>query len=474
MIGYIKDRNTFATLDMMLDITEYDLILGSTNNNVGTALCLGELEGLENQFFIYDNRIWLIKGLSPQDGTTTITLNDISFLFSRDLIWNENSNYATIEECIADTIDNEYINLSDTMYDTPYIVVSYSTATSFIKPDTEGGLWNLKGYIAKVRRIKNVFLTYSISGNTLNIEIEAKTPTVHKIDFATDVAQMVQETYQRNSVAKITVNGTTDYYMYSDGTYGTNPSPTLPLTRVEGDWIQLNVNQNEVEADKVADTFAKNAESHIVEFWTDLETEFYDTVIIRHDGRVTSGTLSMVSISSGDNRRYCKTGDLIDTMPVAISVLADRIETVTKKVERSNPNSVNGNLVVSGDIYEGGTKLENKYLSKKTLLWTNPNIGSSFTAQTVQLNDSVDNYDYLIVSCRYQHSTDMLTNCLVFPSGSQCLISGQKDTGTAIGMRDVSFSGTSATFTKGRYQAVNGEGANNDNICVPIEIYGIK
>ena len=362
MIGFIKDRNTFQTLDMMLDISQYDLILGSTNNNVGTVQVPVEVEGLENQFFIADDRIWIVKSLAPDNGRTIITLNDVSWMFARDLLWDDNTTYTTIEECIADTIDTEYINLTDAMYDTPYVRVSYSTATAWIKPDTENGLWNLKGYIAKVRRMKNVFLSFSISGNYLDIEIEQKTPTLWKMDFATDVAKMYQETYQKTSTAKITVNGTTDYYLYSDGTYGTNGSPSLPLTRVEGDWVQLQVTANENEADKVEDTFSKNAESMILEFYTTEPVEFYDTVQLRHEGRVVTGTLSLVSISSSDNRRYCKTGDLINTVPEAISVLSERIEKVTKTVERSTSDNIQGDLHVSGDIYEGGVKLEDKYL----------------------------------------------------------------------------------------------------------------
>lgn len=349
MIGYIKDRKTFQTLDMLLDITQYDLVLGAVNNNVSTALVLGELENLENQFFIYGNRLWLIKSLAPEDGLTTITLNDISYIFARDLVWDDTATFNSIEECIADTIDSEYINLSDPEYDTPYITVSYSTATPFIVPDTEGGLWNLKGYIAKVRRMKNVFLDYSISGDTLNITIEQRTPAVHKIDFATDVAQMEQETYQKTSIAKITVNGTTDYYLYEDGTYGTDPNLK---TRAEGEWTQLQVRENEDETEKVEDLFSKNAESRIIEFYTDLPVNYYDTVILRNEGRVTSGTLSTVSISSEDNRKYCKTGDLIDTVPEAISVLSERIDKVTKTVERATGGSVNVDSIYPvGSIY---------------------------------------------------------------------------------------------------------------------------
>ena len=359
MIAYIKDRKTFQTLDLMLELSQYNLILGAVNNNVGTALCSYEVEGLENQFFIFDNRLWIVKSLSPDNGHTLISLYDISYLFARDLIWDENNSYTTIEECIADTIDTEFINLSDTEYDTPYITVSYTTATPFIMPDTENGLWNLKAYIAKVRRVKNVFLDYTISRNALLIDIEQRTPNVWRFDFATDVAQMSQETYQKTSTAKITVNGTTDYYLYTDGTYGNDPDLK---DRAEGDWVQLQVSDNESEADKVADVFSKNSESRIIEFYTDAPVEFYDSVILRHEGRVTSGTLSTVSISSSDNRRYCKTGDLINTVPEAISVLSERIEKVTKTVERATESqNIQGDFSVSGDIYEGGVKLEDKY-----------------------------------------------------------------------------------------------------------------
>ena len=403
MIAYIKDRKTFQTLDLMLELSQYNLILGAVNNNVGTALCSYEVEGLENQFFIFDNRLWIVKSLSPEDGHTLISLYDISYLFARDLIWDENNSYTTIEECIADTIDNEFINLSDTEYDTPYITVSYTTATPFIMPDTENGLWNLKAYIAKVRRVKNVFLDYTISRNDLLIDIEQRTPNVWRFDFATDVAQMSQETYQKTSTAKITVNGTTDYYLYTDGTYGNDPDLK---DRAEGDWVQLQVSDNESEADKVADVFSKNSESRIIEFYTDAPVEFYDSVILRHEGRVVTGTLSLVSISSSDNRRYCKTGDLINTVPEAISVLSERIEKVTKTVERATESqNIQGDFHVSGDIYEGGVKLEDKYLptpmqyvySRSWTDWQNTKTrtytvsGDGFVFVSVSARDSSNN-----------------------------------------------------------------------------------
>ena len=454
MIAYIKDRKTFQTLDLMLELSQYNLILGAVNNNVGTALCSYEVEGLENQFFIFDNRLWIVKSLSPEDGHTLISLYDISYLFARDLIWDENNSYTTIEECIADTIDNEFINLSDTEYDTPYITVSYTTATPFIMPDTENGLWNLKAYIAKVRRVKNVFLDYTISRNDLLINIEQRTPTVWRFDFATDVAQMSQETYQKTSTAKITVNGTTDYYLYADGTYGNDPDLK---DRAEGDWVQLQVSDNESEADKVADVFSKNSESRIIEFYTDAPVEFYDSVILRHEGRVTSGTLSTVSISSSDNRRYCKTGDLINTVPEAISVLSERIEKVTKTVERATEAEDGGNA--------------------PTLLWTNPSPTSTFSAQTVALLQDASNYDAFIVEMVYGNGVSDIKSEMVLNDGkAHAIICPRNANGSvyAIGWRSVTISGTQAVFSGGIYMSTTSGNANGQSIPIPWAIYGIQ
>lgn len=477
MIGFIKDRNTFQTLDMMLDISQYDLILGSTNNNVGTVQVPVELEGLENQFFIADDRMWVVKSLAPDNGKTIITLNDISWMFARDLLWDDNTTYSTIEECIADTIDTEYINLSDTEYDTPYVRVSYSTATAWIKPDTENGLWNLKGYIAKVRRMKNVFLSFSISGNYLDIEIEQKTPTLWKLDFATDVAKMYQETYQKTATAKITVNGTTDYYMFTDGTYSTNPAAG---TRIQGEWLQVQVNANEDETDKVEDIFSKNAESMILEFYTTEPVEFYDTVQLRHEGRVVTGTLSLVSISSSDNRRYCKTGDLINTVPEAISVLSERIEKVTKTVERATESqNIQGDFHVSGDIYEGGVKLEDKYApiggsgGKITELWSRT-ATSAFGAQTVLLSETAANFDFCIVVARYTYWQGSYKSTVVLPNGwTQSIMATQEGNGATISYRDCTISGTSCTFGNGWYTA-GGSSGNGTSYCIPAIVYGVK
>ena len=325
MIGYVKNRKTFVTTHL-LEMSEYTLVLGSINNNVSKVTVIGELSGLEDDFFIYEGNIWIIKTLAPDNGKTVITLNDISYLFSRDLYWSGTAE-TTIEGLISDTIDTGWTNLSDTMYQTPWLTVTTTTTTSLIQPDIENDLWNLKAYIAKVRRMKNVFLFYSVSGDYLNITVSQITPPLRKIDFAGSDSQLISELYQKTSVAKITVNGTTDYYLFTDGTFSTNPSAG---TRVDGSWTMLQVRVGDDEQEEVANTFSKNSDSHIVEFWTEQPCELYDSVQIRSNGRVTNGFLSYVSISSEDNRRRCRTGDLINTVQDAITMLSDKIDTVIK------------------------------------------------------------------------------------------------------------------------------------------------
>lgn len=105
---------------------------------------------------------------------------------------------------------------------------------------------------------------------------------------------------------------------------------------------------------------------------------------------------------------------------------------------------------------------------KPTLLWTNPNPGSSFSAKTITLDVSTYE-DFLIVFKHDTSSNNMDTFCQKKSvSFSHYIGVGMSDGSYRI--RGVSRSSTGLYFAS----CINAQGTNYNNIIIPYQIYGIK
>lgn len=307
MLCFTKRRSDFKNAGpyVVLENDGYDIALDSVYDDTSTITVLTELSGVEGDFLYFDGWLGLISKIQPDKGQTTITCSNILNAFTRSLV-NDTGTY--IEAFIKSKLENEYRNLTDTMYDMPYLSVSTTSSTAFIPPDLDNNnLWNLKAYIAKVRRLASVFCTFKVSGNTLTVEIGVKTIPTRKVDFNDRTHRLESESYSKTSIAKVTAiteTTTTDYYLHSDGTYD-----TVNADRVDGDWVVLPTTDANA-ATTVADTFARSAYSHLITFYSDRTFNFYDRLQIRTEsGRVLNSYISRVRKSARNGVLY-KSGEL--------------------------------------------------------------------------------------------------------------------------------------------------------------------
>jgi hypothetical protein len=272
---FIKKRSDFKN-SHRLTVLDCDYVLDSVYDDASTFSVLTEITGIEGDFLYFDGWLGVVDKCAPEKGQTTITCKNILNAFSRSLV---SATGTYIEAFIKDTLEAEYKNLTDALYDMPYLTVTTTSSTAFISPDLDdNNLWNLKSYIAKVRRLKSVFCTFGISGNTLTVEIGVKSIPTRKVDFNDRSNRLESESYSKSSVAKVTAitdTTTTHYYLHSDGTYNTTDSD-----RVNGEWVILPTTA-EKEAEAVAETFAKSAYSHLITFHSDRDLSFYDSLQIR-------------------------------------------------------------------------------------------------------------------------------------------------------------------------------------------------
>ena len=109
-----------------------------------------------------------------------------------------------------------------------------------------------------------------------------------------------------------------------------------------------------------------------------------------------------------------------------------------------------------------------------TLLWTNPNPTSSFSAQTISLD--LSKYDMVEISAFYSVTEDvnkMLTTSIV-PANSLGSVSSQQGNGSAFANRKVTLSSNAITFTACVQHYGTTSRENINTCCVPYKIYGIK
>lgn len=113
----------------------------------------------------------------------------------------------------------------------------------------------------------------------------------------------------------------------------------------------------------------------------------------------------------------------------------------------------------------------------KTLLWTNPNPTSNFSAQTVTLANDANQYDMLMVESRYGATEDSISSSFLEPTVTtrQTVMSARYvvNATTTIVMRDATINGTQITITTGRYIVPNGMGEGTQ-YAIPLKIYGIN
>ena len=195
----------------------------------------------------------------------------------------------------------------------PYLLIVNTDVTDYLPPTVEDGLYNLKTYMRKVNRLRDVQVSFSVEQDFLLVRIARRTRPTHNIVFDDGTCQLISRSYNRSSIAKVTAyrGGVgTDYYLSKSSSV----TKTEPTDRAEGAWEVLALMEGEDMDGRVQDVFSQNANSHKIEWKSNRKFDLYDTTHIRLDGGLMSSYISYIGISSGDNRFHYKSGELATTL----------------------------------------------------------------------------------------------------------------------------------------------------------------
>lgn len=319
---YIKDRNTFQTL-CACSVVAYDITLESIYDEVSDISILydgavkeGDIVWLENGY------CGIINGYDPDGNMVKLKCNHIITLFSRDLYYDNGRPTNGIEPYIKSLIDTEYTNQRDTVYRVPYLRVTAETITQAgTIPDVENLVCQIKSYIAKVRRLHDVFMTFTVSRKYLDAKLARKVIPLRQIDFSDQDLRIEPngETFSETNVGKIRsiaedTGEIKDWYLLGDGTI---TNSYTEQNRIKGDWIIIKVNKAEDVADSVKNEFKKNTYSHKILFSVPKEKtryNFYDDLLIALGNRRFRSYIAAVRIQSSNDRIFYQCGELRTTM----------------------------------------------------------------------------------------------------------------------------------------------------------------
>lgn len=109
-------------------------------------------------------------------------------------------------------------------------------------------------------------------------------------------------------------------------------------------------------------------------------------------------------------------------------------------------------------------------------LWANQSPTSSFAAQTVILSDSVENYDFLLVTYAFSTGSQDFSSALIpvseiYTNAAQYNLNINAGANNRTGNRKINVpTATTVSFGTGAYDG----SASKDGNVIPYKIYGIK
>jgi hypothetical protein len=224
----------------------------------------------------------IISGVEADKKTAAVMLRalSVSSFFSKNILLG--SAQTVTENYILSAINDNFVSSGDVLMDIPYISASAKTQTTLgITPHNDNGIYNLDTFLRYAASRYHIFADLEITADTLNVSIENRIPPLRIIDATVADVLTLSETVVSECVSKVTVRtsvGVTTYYLFDDGTFGTNPAAG---TRMRGKTDTVYC-ENTTDAEKTAgDVFAKNKFSHLIEAEILSDSRLYDTARMR-------------------------------------------------------------------------------------------------------------------------------------------------------------------------------------------------
>ena len=316
------------------------------------------LNGLYKQFlFVIDDVI-----TSKEEKAVTVSLLDISNIFDRKIILRDKENMLTngIENYIANEMDRNFINSSDSILNLNYVdVYVHSTTRANVTINDEDNLYNFHTYLINCRQYKNIYTEFKFEGianRRLKIDIENKSESTMLIDTTLAEVTGYNKVYEVDPVTKVEAyvreNGSVyNLYLKTDRTTTTNKND---VNRLEGRIETISCDTLENAQEEALNVIRANTYKHLVEFNIAKSSKLIDVknlhigrpIKIKTQDSIYDSYISAIILSDENFVQY-KTGNL-------------RIDFTDKQKLQKRSGVAGTKLDVSGGNVTGVLKVQGK------------------------------------------------------------------------------------------------------------------
>lgn len=214
-----------------------------------------------------------IQKVSNEDGETLYkyTLKYITNMFNQKVILKDEELIKTtgIEDFIAKTIKENFINNTDTFINKTFLKVIVKTHTKIqtTVDNVQDNIYNLHTWMTNCTQRYNIVYNFSIVDKMLMITIENKEQKKQLIDTTAQAISNYLEVFETNVVSKVTVltkeEGEYSLYLLNDRTTSTDMKNK---NRAKGKVETVYTEKMEDAPQKALDTMKSNSYNHNITF----------------------------------------------------------------------------------------------------------------------------------------------------------------------------------------------------------------
>ena len=316
------------------------------------------LNGLYKQFLFVIDEVQTEK----DSNVSKVTALDISNIFDRKVIEKNTDTMQSdsIEEFIANTISDNFVNSDDTFLNIGYIDIYYNTSTQgVVATNAENGLYNFHTFLINCRQYKNIYTDFQFVNGRLRIDITYKSQTAQMIDTTLPEVTDYNKIHEDDITAKVTVlirETNTEYNLYlrTDRTTTTNKDDP---NRASGKIEVISVDTADMAYTEALNVIKGNSYKHLVEFKIAKTSKLMDItqlnigrpIIIRTQDEIYESYISAISLTD-ENFVYFKSGSLRETL---LDKLKINKNNAGNKIDNTG-GIINGNLNVVGNLKNNG------------------------------------------------------------------------------------------------------------------------
>ena len=408
--------------------SEYEINLDEETNAKSTFNLI-KSDGLKKGNFIiinglYEQFLFLIDDVETEKGSnvSTVTALHISNIFDRKIIEKDTDTMTTksIEEFIANTISENFVNSDDIYTNVDYIDIYWKTNTkTSVATNAENGLYNFHTFLTNCRQYKNIYTTFKFQDGRLRIDIENKEDSTVLIDTTVPEVTDYNKVYESDVTAKVQVliredNSIYNLYLKTDRTTTENKNdPDRASGRIE----TISVDTVDTAREEALNVIKGNTYNHLVEFKIAKTSKLMDVtelyvgrnVRIRTEDDIYDSYISAITLRD-ENFIYFKSGNLRTTL---IDKLKKSTNTVGNKLDTSG-GVIKGNLEVEGKL----TPTNGIYANNQKIMDFNAN-GKAMAIGKV--SEAEGNEELLEIAIPLKYEKKMMKDyisSLVYPIGS--------------------------------------------------------